>query len=102
MREAGFAVLNDVVLNQVLVDLGGPEETERVVREIQAEGIMFAGPTVWQGKKAMRVSVSNFGTTEKEIDESIAAVLKVAPARPRGFLALWPGHPATRSGPESA
>ncbi len=78
MREAGFSVLNDVVLNQVLVDFGGPEETERVVREVQAEGTLFAGPTVWQGKSAMRVSVSNFGTTEKEIDESLEAVLKVA------------------------
>jgi glutamate/tyrosine decarboxylase-like PLP-dependent enzyme len=78
MREAGFAVINDVVLNQVLVDFGSPEETERIVREIQAEGIMFAGPTVWQGRTAMRVSVSNFGTSEKEIDASIEAVLKVA------------------------
>ncbi len=78
MREAGFSILNDVVLNQVLVDFGGPVETQRVVREVQAEGILFAGPTVWQGKTAMRVSVSNFGTTEKEIDESIDAVLRVA------------------------
>jgi glutamate/tyrosine decarboxylase-like PLP-dependent enzyme len=78
MREAGFGVINDVVLNQVLVDFGSPEETERIVREIQAEGIMFAGPTVWQGRTAMRVSVSNFGTSEKEIDASIEAVLKVA------------------------
>jgi hypothetical protein len=78
MREAGFSILNDVVLNQVLVDFGGPEETQRVVREVQAEGILFAGPTVWQGKTAMRVSVSNFGTREKEIDESIDAVLRVA------------------------
>ncbi len=78
MREAGFSVLNDVVLNQVLVDFGGPEETERVVRAIQADGTLFAGATIWQGKSAMRVSVSNFGTTEKEIDESVEAVLKVA------------------------
>jgi glutamate/tyrosine decarboxylase-like PLP-dependent enzyme len=78
MREAGFAVLNDVVLNQVLVDFGDAEETERVVRELQSDGTMFAGPTVWQGRSAMRVSVSNYGTTEKEIDESIAAVLNVA------------------------
>jgi aromatic-L-amino-acid decarboxylase len=78
MREAGFAILNEVVLNQVLVDFGSPQETERVVRQVQEEGILFAGPTVWQGNSAMRVSVSNFGTTEKEIDESVEAVLKVA------------------------
>jgi glutamate/tyrosine decarboxylase-like PLP-dependent enzyme len=78
MRKAGFRVLNDVVLNQALIDFGSPEETQRVVNEIQADGTLFAGPTVWQGKTAMRVSVSNFGTTEKEIDESVAAVSRVA------------------------
>jgi glutamate/tyrosine decarboxylase-like PLP-dependent enzyme len=80
MRDAGFTILNDVVLNQVLIDFGGPEETNRIVREVQAEGTLFAGPTVWQGKTAMRVSVSNFGTTEKEIDESVDVVLRVAKA----------------------
>lgn len=78
MRDAGFSILNDVVLNQVLVSFGDPEETQRVIDEIQAEGTMFAGPTVWQGQTAMRISVSNLETTEKEIDESIEAVLKAA------------------------
>jgi glutamate/tyrosine decarboxylase-like PLP-dependent enzyme len=76
IRDAGFSVLNDVVLNQVLVDFGDPEETLRVVQKVQADGTMFAGPTVWQGHTAMRISVSNHGTTEAEIDESIDAVLK--------------------------
>lgn len=80
MREAGFSVLNDVVLNQVLVDFGDPEETMRVVQQVQADGTIFAGPTVWQGHTAMRISVSNHGTTEREIDESIDAVLKAVSA----------------------
>ena len=80
MREAGFSVLNDVVLNQVLVDFGDPEETLRVVQQVQADGTIFAGPTVWQGHTAMRFSVSNYGTTEAEVDESIDAVLKAANA----------------------
>jgi glutamate/tyrosine decarboxylase-like PLP-dependent enzyme len=78
IRDAGFSVLNDVVLNQVLVDFGDPDETLRVVQKLQADGTMFAGPTVWQGHTAMRVSVSNYGTTDAEIDESIDAVLKAA------------------------
>ena len=78
MRDAGYSVLNEVVLNQVLVDFGDPEETLRVVQQVQADGTMFAGPTVWQGHTAMRISVSNYGTTEAEIDESIDAVLKAA------------------------
>jgi glutamate/tyrosine decarboxylase-like PLP-dependent enzyme len=78
MEDAGYSILNDVVLNQVLVSFGEPDETTRIVSELQAEGTMFAGPTVWQGQTAMRVSVSNFATTENGIDESIEAVLRVA------------------------
>jgi glutamate/tyrosine decarboxylase-like PLP-dependent enzyme len=78
MEGAGYSILNDVVLNQVLVSFGTPEETNRIVTELQTEGTMFAGPTVWQGRTAMRVSVSNFATTETEIDQSIEAVLRVA------------------------
>jgi hypothetical protein len=48
------------------------------VNELQAEGTTFAGPTVWHGQTAMRVSVSNFATTETEIDQSIEAVLRIA------------------------
>ena len=49
--------------------------------EIADTGTMFAGPTVWQGHTAMRISVSNYGTTEAEIDESIDAVLTATPRR---------------------
>ena len=78
MGSAGHVVLNDVVLNQVLVSLGEPEETLRVVQALQSEGTMFVGPTEWQGKTAMRVSVSNYATTEEDIDRSIEAVLRAA------------------------
>jgi glutamate/tyrosine decarboxylase-like PLP-dependent enzyme len=78
MEDAGYSILNDVVLNQVLVGFGEPDETTRIVNELQAEGTTFAGPTVWHGQTAMRVSVSNFATTETEIDQSIEAVLRIA------------------------
>ncbi len=78
MEAAGYTVLNDVVLNQVLVSLGSPDETLRIVDAIQREGVMFAGPTVWQGQTAMRISVSNFSTTEEDIDLSVQAVLRAA------------------------
>jgi len=80
MRDAGYTILNEVVLNQVLVDFGDPEKTLRVVQQVQADGTMFAGPTVWQAQTAMRISVSNYGTTKTEIDQSIVAVLKAAKA----------------------
>jgi glutamate/tyrosine decarboxylase-like PLP-dependent enzyme len=78
MERAGYPVLNEVVLNQVLVALGEPDETLRVVGRLQDEGVMYAGPTVWQGHTAMRVSVSNYATTEEDIDQSIEAVLRAA------------------------
>ena len=63
LREAGFNVLNDVVLNQVLVSFGSPEETRRIIAAIQAEGTCWCGGTQWQGHTAMRISVSNWATT---------------------------------------
>ncbi len=78
MEEAGFEILNDIVLNQVLVAFDGPDATDRIVGRLQHEGVMFAGPTVWHGRPAMRISVSNFATTEQDIDTSIEAVIRAA------------------------
>jgi glutamate/tyrosine decarboxylase-like PLP-dependent enzyme len=78
VRAAGFEVLNEVVLNQVLVSFGDAATTARVVQEVQAEGTLYAGPTVWQGRTAMRVSVSSWRTTEADIDRSVAAVERCA------------------------
>jgi glutamate/tyrosine decarboxylase-like PLP-dependent enzyme len=77
-RGPGVRILNDVVLNQVLVSFGEPEETQRIVTRLQADGVMFAGPTVWQGQTAMRFSVSNFATSEEDIDLSIDSVFRAA------------------------
>jgi len=75
---AGFAVLNDVVLNQVLVSFGTAENTERVIREVQADGTCWCGPTEWHGHTAMRVSVSSWATTDADIQDSLAAILRIA------------------------
>jgi glutamate/tyrosine decarboxylase-like PLP-dependent enzyme len=75
----GVAVLNDVVLNQVLVRFGDDDElTRRIVRAVQNEGTCWMSGTTWQGKAAMRISVSNWTTDEDDIDRSAAAVLAVA------------------------
>ena len=47
---AGFEILNDVVLNQVLVSFGTPETTERVIAGLQEDGTCWCGPTLWQGR----------------------------------------------------
>jgi glutamate/tyrosine decarboxylase-like PLP-dependent enzyme len=74
MRECGYAVLNDVVLNQVVVDFGDPDRTDAVIAAVQREGTCWCGPTTWHGRRAMRVSVSGWCTTEEDIDRSIAAI----------------------------
>ncbi|WP_328524022.1 pyridoxal phosphate-dependent decarboxylase family protein [Kribbella sp. NBC_00359] len=72
----GVAVLNDVVLNQVLVRFGDDDAlTRRVVSAVQREGTCWMSGTTWQGKAAMRISVSNWTTDEADIDRSAAAVL---------------------------
>jgi threonine aldolase len=78
LRGAGIRILNDVVLNQVLVSFGEPEETRRVIAEIQADGTCWCGGTVWQGHTAMRISVSSWATTDHDVEKSAAAIIKIA------------------------
>ena len=78
LRAAGFTVLNDVVLNQVLVSFGSPEETRRVIAEIQADGTCWCGGTVWHGHTAMRISVSCWATTAEDVERSAAAMIRIA------------------------
>jgi glutamate/tyrosine decarboxylase-like PLP-dependent enzyme len=73
----GVAVLNDVVLNQVLVRFGDDDElTRRVVKAVQDDGTCWMSGTTWHGQAAMRISVSNWSTDESDIDRSAAAVLR--------------------------
>src|SRR5690348_3323937 len=78
LRDAGFEVLNDVVINQVLVSFGSPEVTREVIRRIQEDGTCWCGGTVWQGKTAMRISVSSWATTEADVDRSLEAIIRLA------------------------
>jgi glutamate/tyrosine decarboxylase-like PLP-dependent enzyme len=75
---AGYGVLNDVVLNQVLVSFGTAERTREVIRRIQEDGTCWCGGTVWQGHTAMRISVSSWATTEADVERSLAAILRAA------------------------
>jgi glutamate/tyrosine decarboxylase-like PLP-dependent enzyme len=79
-RTAGFEVLNDVVINQVLVSFGAAEITEKVIRAVQEDGTCWCGGTVWQGKSAMRVSVSSWATTEADVELSLQKILSIARA----------------------
>ena len=78
LAEAGYEILNDVVLNQVLVSFGDDETTRLVIEEIQRDGTCWCGGTAWHGRGAMRISVCNWSTTETDVDVSLAAMLACA------------------------
>jgi glutamate/tyrosine decarboxylase-like PLP-dependent enzyme len=74
----GYAILNDVVLNQVLVSFGDDARTRRVVARLQADGTCWCGITVWQGHTAMRISVCNWSTGDADVELSLEAMLRAA------------------------
>ena len=69
----GVTIANDVVLNQVLVRFGDDEQTDRVVDAVQRQGECWMGATTWHGRRLMRISVSNWRTTEADVARAIAA-----------------------------
>jgi glutamate/tyrosine decarboxylase-like PLP-dependent enzyme len=78
LAAAGYEILNDVVLNQVLVSFGAPERTRAVIEAIQNEGTCWCGVTVWQGRTAMRISVCSWATTEADVERSLEVMLRLA------------------------
>jgi len=78
IRESGFQILNEVVLNQVLVSFGTPRQTLEVIRRVQEEGTCWCGGTVWQGQTAMRISVSSWATTADDVQRSLEAICRIA------------------------
>ncbi|MEP7034961.1 MAG: pyridoxal-dependent decarboxylase [Actinomycetota bacterium] len=72
---AGFEVANEVVLNQVLVSFGEDARTDRVIDAVQREGVCWMGGTTWRGRRFMRISVSNYATTDEDVDRSLEAIL---------------------------
>jgi len=87
--EDGVEVMNDVVLNQVLVRFSAPGGgdtdtfTREVIRRVQEEGTLWLSGTTWHDMAAMRISVSNWSTTEADADRSVEAILRAARAEPR-------------------
>jgi glutamate/tyrosine decarboxylase-like PLP-dependent enzyme len=80
----GVTVLNDVVLNQVLVGFDGPDDrTHAILDAVRKEGTCFVSGTTWQGRAAMRISVSNWLTDEDDVDASVRVILKIAGERGR-------------------
>ena len=64
----GVEIVNDVVLNQVLVRVGDADLTDRLERAIQDDGTCWMGATTWRGERLLRIAVSNWSTTEADVD----------------------------------
>jgi glutamate/tyrosine decarboxylase-like PLP-dependent enzyme len=74
----GVEILNDVVLNQVLVRFGDDDElTRRVIAAVQMDGTCWLGGTTWDHKAAMRVSVSNWNTSDEDAARAATAIARV-------------------------
>lgn len=78
LQDAGYKVLNDIVLNQVLVSFGDSEQTRQVITALQAEGTCWCGGTVWQDQTAMRISFSSWATTDEDVRRCLDAIVRVA------------------------
>jgi len=78
LRNAGYEVLNQVVLNQVLVSFGDAARTRDVIRRLQEDGTCWCGGTEWQGRTAMRISVSSWATSDADVERCLEAILRIA------------------------
>jgi glutamate/tyrosine decarboxylase-like PLP-dependent enzyme len=78
LQQGGCDILNDVVLNQVLVSFGDAARTRQVIERVQLDGTCWCGPTEWQGRTAMRISVSSWATRDEDVERSVAAILRAA------------------------
>jgi len=76
LQQAGVEILNDVVLNQVVVSFGGEDRTRQVIAAIQDAGVCWCGGTTWQGRAAMRISLSSWATTDDDIIRSVGSILE--------------------------
>ncbi|MGH2467700.1 MAG: pyridoxal phosphate-dependent decarboxylase family protein, partial [Candidatus Limnocylindrales bacterium] len=88
----GVAILNDVVLDQVLVRFADDDAVTRaVIAAVQEEGTSWLGGTTWRGRAAMRISIVGWSTTEADVDRSAAAIL----GRLKAVALSGPGAPAS-------
>ena len=73
----GVEVVNDVVLNQVLVRVGDADLTGRLERAIQDDGTCWMGATTWRGERLLRIAVSNWTTTEADVDLVVETIARL-------------------------
>ncbi|MFB6510457.1 pyridoxal phosphate-dependent decarboxylase family protein [Streptomyces virginiae] len=70
----GATVLNDVVFTQVCAEFGDDERTDRVLDRLLDEGAAWISGSTWHGRRVMRISVSNWSTTDEDVSHTLAAI----------------------------
>lgn len=75
LSAAGYEVMNEVVLNQVVFAAANEPLTRSALARIQASGVTWLGPTHWQGRFAMRISVSSWATTDRDVERSLEVMM---------------------------
>ena len=83
----GVEIVNEVVLNQVLVRVGDEDATNRIERRVQDDGTLWLGATTWRGERLLRIAVSNWSTTEEDVDRCVDAIARARAGAAEG----WPG-----------
>jgi glutamate/tyrosine decarboxylase-like PLP-dependent enzyme len=76
----GVEVLNDVVFTQVSLAVGDEARTRRVVEHLLAEGTTWMTGSRWHDRPIVRISVSNFSTTEDDVDRGVDALARALAA----------------------
>jgi glutamate/tyrosine decarboxylase-like PLP-dependent enzyme len=74
----GATVLNDVVFTQVAIAFDDDDTTREIGRRLLADGTAVLTPSTWRGRAVLRCSVSNWSTTEADIDRTVAALARLA------------------------
>lgn len=78
LKKAGYEILNDVVLNQVMVSFGNDEINKSIIKRIQEEGSGWFGGSTWHGRTAMRISISSWRTTREDVERCADIIIKMA------------------------
>ncbi|HET8822872.1 MAG TPA: pyridoxal-dependent decarboxylase [Thermoleophilaceae bacterium] len=73
----GVEIGNEIVLNQALARFGSDERTDALIDAVQRDGTCWMGGTTWRGRRYMRISVSNWSTTESDVDRSVEAIRRL-------------------------
>ena len=77
-RIEGARVHNEVVFTQVMASFGDDDQTEEVGRRLLADGTAAITPATWRGRKVQRISLSNWSTTEADVDATVEALSRIS------------------------